>query len=121
MLSNEECVREFVNGATSGKCNRMAIIEGPREYAGNTPVPEGCTALVGYDWAVYAIRTSNGRVNIHTGWSEWAMEQRDNGGTPTTVNHINLIRREAGPHAISTIRRPQLDREPGSTREICSA
>lgn len=114
-----DLLRDFVNGETSGKASNMEIVEGPKEYDGDTVIPEGMTGLVAYGWAVYAIRTASGRVNIHWGWNKWGAEQRGNSpGQSTTEKHMNALEKATGPTAILTERRPQCDDSPPSVNDI---
>ena len=118
---NAEVRREFLNGATSGKANRMAIVEGPVSYRGETVVPEGYTALVGYEWAVYAVRSDTGKVTINYGWYDWAREKRQRASKPgqsTTERHMSNLKAAASASATVSDDRPQCGPEPGSAREI---
>ncbi len=76
-LSNEDLIKKFKRGATSGKSSRMEIQELRKdgEFRG--------TILVGYGWAVYGHRTPNG--NKVTVFSDW------HGYSNTTSHHINLL------------------------------
>lgn len=71
-LSNSNLIRRFVDGETSGKCNRMAIAEF-----------EGWTLLWGYGHALYAARRQDdGLLVVYDGW---------NGYSQTTSTHMNAL------------------------------
>ncbi len=69
--SNEDVVRRFRHG-NSGSYNRLASI----------PITEEMHALVGYGYACYAVRHSDGRVTRYVGWK---------GYSNTTTQHLNLL------------------------------
>ena len=74
--SNESLVRRFVDGETSGKCNRMAIAEF-----------EGWTLLWGYGHALYAARRQDdGLMFVYYGWY---------GRSETTSTHLNKLKGKA--------------------------
>lgn len=76
--TNADLVEHFVNGGTSGKCNRMAIEEDEENDA---------TFLWGYGHALYAARLNGGdTLVLFNGWY---------GYSTTTSQHLNLVRRKA--------------------------
>jgi len=70
MLTNDEIIRKFVNGAISGHSNSMMI-------SGDS--------LIGYKWAVYGKRVGN-KIIVYTGWR---------GYSTTTSKHINNLKQYA--------------------------
>lgn len=76
MYSNKGLVEHFVDGGTSGKCNRMAIEEGD----------DGWTYLWGYGHALYAARKAGGPLFIYNGWY---------GYSSTTSKHLNALKSAA--------------------------
>lgn len=74
--SNDNLIRRFVDGETSGKCNRMAIAE----Y-------DGWTLLWGYGHALYAARRKDdGLMFVYDGWY---------GRSQTTSTHLNKLKGKA--------------------------
>lgn len=115
---NASLVEAFVNGDTSGKSNRMEIVEGPVDYNGEKVAP-GETALIGYGWAMYAKRTKGGRVTAYWGWVDWAKSKRGNNpGKSTTERHMDLLDDELRPTDIISGQSPQVDDAPDSVNRI---
>lgn len=78
-LTNANLIRRFVDGETSGKCNRMAISEF-----------EGWTLLWGYGHALYAARRQDdGLMFVYKGWY---------GRSQTTSTHLNKLTGKAKGH-----------------------
>lgn len=73
--SNDSLIRRFVDGKTSGKCNRMAIEE-----------HDGWTYLWGYGHALYAARSPDGTLYVYYGWY---------GRSQTTSTHMNKLKGKA--------------------------
>lgn len=76
MTTNDQLIRRFVSGETSGKCNRMAIEDGP----------DGWTFLWGYGHALYAARKDGGPLFVYDGWY---------GRSRTTSSHLNALKGKA--------------------------
>lgn len=119
-LSNAELVEQFVNGETSGKSNRMEIVKGPISHAGNTYVLEGETAIVAYGWAVYAKRSSNGRVLLFNGWRDWANDKPGQSGR-STLRHLSLIEKKSEPNFLYDHRQAQSSSAPRSAHTMESS
>lgn len=58
MLSQSNLANRFRDGATSGRASNVQIVE----------LCGGWTALVGYGWAAYAVRTNDGTIHYYKGW-----------------------------------------------------
>lgn len=67
----EKVIRNFIHGDSESASNLMSL-----------PLAGGRAALVGYGWAVYAIRDSDGDVIRYDGWM---------GYSDTTSKHMNLL------------------------------
>jgi hypothetical protein len=76
--TNDELLSHFVEGATTGKANSMAI-----EERGEW------TLLWGYGHALYAARKANGPLYIYNAWY---------GYSSTTSTHLNKLKRTARSH-----------------------
>mgnify|MGYP000500529564 CR=1 FL=1 len=74
--TNGELVKRFVRGGSDGKCNRMAIEDGPDHW----------TFLWGYGHALYAARKHGGPLYIYDGWY---------GYSQTTSSHLNRLKSAA--------------------------
>lgn len=116
-LSNAELVERFVNGGTSGKANRMRIVEGPISHGGTQSVLEGETAIIGYGWAVYAKRSDSGRVVVFNGWRDWA-EGKDGHSGSSTLQHLSMIENEAEPTMLYDHRQAQSTSAPDSAESM---
>lgn len=57
-MRQRELAERFAEGATDGKASNAQI----RRLVG------GQTALVGYGWAVYAVRSPSGTITAYRGW-----------------------------------------------------
>lgn len=68
---HDKTVSKFITGASGSASNLMSI-----------EIDGGRTLLVGYGWAVYAIRDSDGDVIRYNGWK---------GYSNTTSRHLNLL------------------------------
>lgn len=58
MMSQHDLGRAFENGAKRGRASNVRIVE----------LCGGWTALVGYQWAAYAVRTNDGTIHYYKGW-----------------------------------------------------
>ena len=63
MVSQATLAQKFKNGDTSGQASNVSIVR----------LVGGWTALVGYGWAVYAVRVNNGNIHVYPGWRDYSM------------------------------------------------
>lgn len=70
--SNNDLARRFRNGAPNGQSANMEIEKDN----------DGFSVVWGYEWAVYAIRTPNGKTYAFAGWSNYSK---------STNYHISML------------------------------
>lgn len=76
MMSQSDCARRFEEGATSGRASNVHIAE----------LSGGWTALVGYGWAVYAVRDNSGTIHAYPDWHGYSQ------ATACQLTAMNLSR-----------------------------
>lgn len=70
--SNNTLARRFRNGESTGQSANMEIEQDS----------DGFSVVWGYEWAVYALRTPNGKTYAFDGWSDYSK---------STNLHISLL------------------------------
>lgn len=63
MQSQETLAQKFQAGDKSGQASNVSIVR----------LVGGWTALVGYGWAVYAVRVNNGNIHVYPGWKDYSV------------------------------------------------
>lgn len=79
-MRNDELIKRFIRGETTGTASRMEIRE----------MGDG-TALVGYGWALYAYRSPSGEIQLYNGWD---------GYSSTTTKHLRYFKPDEASYAV---------------------
>lgn len=93
MYSQNELVRRFARGATTGTASNMEIRE----------LDDGTTQIIGYSWAVYSERDERGEITLFDGWRGYSVSTTQQLGKIRPVaDHVSDAKPMAGERPLTT-------------------